>query len=256
MMRALCPWSLFSPLVSRVRLSLGHLRTVRRLSTGTGRIYLDVPYGEKERAKSRGARWDAAAKRWYIRPRNSKYTFAQWQMLYLRVPDEQQQTVERLGARWDRAACQWYVTASTRDPFAHWLEGQDTVWTYDAQAEAKAAALRLKRQQAYRQKKRDLREKMYEGEECEDGFDGGWGVRGVRNRYNALPPHAERSLGVLGLPSGTPSRGALKAAYCAAMLLHHPDKHQQQSPAKKRTAAARFTQSREAYETLQAFVEE
>jgi hypothetical protein len=30
-----------------------------------GRIYLDVPYAEKDAAKALGARWDSAAKRWY-----------------------------------------------------------------------------------------------------------------------------------------------------------------------------------------------
>lgn len=30
-----------------------------------GRVYLDVPFAEKDQAKAAGARWDAAAKRWY-----------------------------------------------------------------------------------------------------------------------------------------------------------------------------------------------
>ena len=29
------------------------------------RVYLDVPYGEKDEAKAPGARWDPMAKRWY-----------------------------------------------------------------------------------------------------------------------------------------------------------------------------------------------
>jgi Domain of unknown function (DUF5710)/Nuclease-related domain len=32
---------------------------------GDGRVYLDVPYAEKEAAKQAGARWDQPAKRWY-----------------------------------------------------------------------------------------------------------------------------------------------------------------------------------------------
>jgi hypothetical protein len=31
----------------------------------TGRIWLDVPFNEKDKAKAAGARWDPAAKRWY-----------------------------------------------------------------------------------------------------------------------------------------------------------------------------------------------
>jgi hypothetical protein len=30
-----------------------------------GRVYLDVPFGEKDQAKAGGARWDSTAKRWY-----------------------------------------------------------------------------------------------------------------------------------------------------------------------------------------------
>jgi hypothetical protein len=36
-----------------------HARTTRQ------RVYLDVPFGEKDKAKALGARWDPAAKRWY-----------------------------------------------------------------------------------------------------------------------------------------------------------------------------------------------
>src|SRR5258708_7108816 len=32
-----------------------------------GRVYLDVPYAEKEAAKQVGARWDQPVKRWYAR---------------------------------------------------------------------------------------------------------------------------------------------------------------------------------------------
>lgn len=33
--------------------------------TMNGRKYLDVPYGDKDAAKARGARWDPTAGRWY-----------------------------------------------------------------------------------------------------------------------------------------------------------------------------------------------
>ncbi|WIM93135.1 DUF5710 domain-containing protein [Actinoplanes oblitus] len=35
------------------------------ISTATGRIWLDVPFEDKDEAKRNGARWDATAKRWY-----------------------------------------------------------------------------------------------------------------------------------------------------------------------------------------------
>ncbi|WP_414989805.1 DUF5710 domain-containing protein [Aeromicrobium sp.] len=41
------------------------------------RIWLDVPYGEKDAAKSLGARWDPVAKRWYA-PRPGMASLQRW----------------------------------------------------------------------------------------------------------------------------------------------------------------------------------
>ncbi|GGP36810.1 DUF5710 domain-containing protein [Streptomyces abikoensis] len=41
------------------------------------RIWLDVPYAQKDEAKAAGARWDPAAKRWYA-PREGMTTLAPW----------------------------------------------------------------------------------------------------------------------------------------------------------------------------------
>ncbi|MEV5508564.1 DUF5710 domain-containing protein [Streptomyces orinoci] len=41
------------------------------------RIWLDVPYAEKDQAKAAGARWDPAAKRWYA-PRTGLTALQQW----------------------------------------------------------------------------------------------------------------------------------------------------------------------------------
>lgn len=43
------------------------------------KIYLNVPYAQKDEAKALGARWDAANKKWYA-PANKDITlFAKWQ---------------------------------------------------------------------------------------------------------------------------------------------------------------------------------
>jgi hypothetical protein len=43
------------------------------------KIYLNVPYTQKDAAKALGAKWDAANKKWYV-PANKDITlFAQWQ---------------------------------------------------------------------------------------------------------------------------------------------------------------------------------
>lgn len=42
-----------------------------------GRIWLDVPYADKDQAKTLGARWDSQARRWYA-PRGGKPALARW----------------------------------------------------------------------------------------------------------------------------------------------------------------------------------
>ncbi|MGH3828134.1 MAG: DUF5710 domain-containing protein, partial [Pseudonocardiaceae bacterium] len=46
----------------------------------TGRVWLDVPYEEKDHAKSHGARWDPAVKRWYA-PEPAVTELAHWAAL-------------------------------------------------------------------------------------------------------------------------------------------------------------------------------
>ncbi|QWF71808.1 hypothetical protein KEF85_04875 [Methylomonas paludis] len=44
------------------------------------KIYLNVPYPEKDAAKALGARWDAANKKWYVPGTVADLTpFAKWQ---------------------------------------------------------------------------------------------------------------------------------------------------------------------------------
>ncbi|MGH3772821.1 MAG: DUF5710 domain-containing protein [Pseudonocardiaceae bacterium] len=45
-----------------------------------GRVWLDVPYAEKNQAKSHGARWDQAARRWYA-PAPAVSGLARWAAL-------------------------------------------------------------------------------------------------------------------------------------------------------------------------------
>lgn len=44
------------------------------------KTYLNVPYAQKDAAKALGARWDAAAKKWYVPAGKDIAPFAQWQM--------------------------------------------------------------------------------------------------------------------------------------------------------------------------------
>jgi len=42
------------------------------------KLYLNVPYAEKDQAKALGARWDAARKKWYVPSGKAAETFARW----------------------------------------------------------------------------------------------------------------------------------------------------------------------------------
>lgn len=42
------------------------------------KIYLNVPYAQKDAAKALGARWDPAQKKWYVLADKDLSLFAQW----------------------------------------------------------------------------------------------------------------------------------------------------------------------------------
>lgn len=42
------------------------------------RLYLNVPFREKDQAKDLGARWDGWQRAWYIFPSTKKEPFARW----------------------------------------------------------------------------------------------------------------------------------------------------------------------------------
>ena len=50
----------------------------RRQNTTTQKIYIDVPFSEKEEAKSLGARWDRQKKSWYIPSGLNEQNFSKW----------------------------------------------------------------------------------------------------------------------------------------------------------------------------------
>lgn len=44
----------------------------------SSKLYLNVPYAEKDEAKALGARWDAAKKKWYAPPGAEADRFERW----------------------------------------------------------------------------------------------------------------------------------------------------------------------------------
>ncbi|SJM90071.1 conserved hypothetical protein [Crenothrix polyspora] len=43
------------------------------------KVYLNVPFAQKDAAKTLGARWDASLKKWYVPADKDITLFAQWQ---------------------------------------------------------------------------------------------------------------------------------------------------------------------------------
>lgn len=42
------------------------------------KVYLNVPYAQKDAAKALGARWDPALKKWYVPPGKTLEAFSAW----------------------------------------------------------------------------------------------------------------------------------------------------------------------------------
>lgn len=110
------------------------------------KIYLDVPYHEKNEVKGLGAKWDKKEKAWYIMSDQNNVSFNKWiasdnkpeatstinpepsqassQKVYLTVPFADKESVKALGAKWDRKEKAWYIAADTsQEPFSKWLPG-------------------------------------------------------------------------------------------------------------------------------------
>lgn len=106
------------------------------------RQYIDVPFKEKDQAKSLGAKWDRAEQSWYIPPGVNPEPFGRWAAkgaekgaeaptaaerpesntkvatgpdnaptgrVYLAVPYTERMEAKAAGAAWDKAAKSWYV---------------------------------------------------------------------------------------------------------------------------------------------------
>jgi hypothetical protein len=91
---------------------------------GTGNLYLQVPFDEREIVKGLGAKWDNEVKKWYIPVDADPKPFNKWRKIYLNVPFDQRTKVKELGAMWDAQESKWFITA-TNDikPFLKWIDG-------------------------------------------------------------------------------------------------------------------------------------
>lgn len=103
------------------------------------RIWLDVPFIEKNEVKALGGRWDRQAKSWYIGPNGDREKLARWikqegtaveqrpqiesaEREYLAVPYDDRAQAKALGAKWDKQAKSWYIGLDgDREKLARWL---------------------------------------------------------------------------------------------------------------------------------------
>ena len=94
--------------------------------------YLSVPFEDKDKAKTLGARWDSQKKCWYVPAGKDLSSFAKWmsgnkavksiKKIYLTVPFEDKDKAKGLGARWDMDKKKWYIMSNTdQSPFKQWI---------------------------------------------------------------------------------------------------------------------------------------
>lgn len=102
------------------------------------KVWLDVPYKQKDEVKALGARWDRAERSWYVPAGLDVTPFEQWRAApkvdqeapvlptparqYLAVPYGERQVAKAAGAEWDKAAKSWYAgPKADMDVLKRWL---------------------------------------------------------------------------------------------------------------------------------------
>ncbi len=101
------------------------------------RIYLQVPFNEKESAKALGAKWDRNEQSWYAPPNLDIKLFSQWigesgeaktksERIYLAVPYDDRVAAKKSGALWDKQAKSWYIgPKGSKESLSKWLTVTD-----------------------------------------------------------------------------------------------------------------------------------
>ncbi len=120
--------------------------TYNRFNEKPKKVYLDVPYHEKEQVKETGAKWDKKEKAWYVMSDQLDIVHNKWirkdqpeqaqeqiketvkdqsksaEKTFLTVDYKDKNEVKKLGAKWDKNEKSWYVPAGTdTTPFAKWI---------------------------------------------------------------------------------------------------------------------------------------
>lgn len=104
------------------------------------RIYLNVPYREKDAASDLGAKWDRREKSWYVPEGKDVKPFEKWlrkdesmqerraqepmtaERIYLAVAYQEHWAAKKAGAEWDKDARSWYVgSKGDMEKLKRWL---------------------------------------------------------------------------------------------------------------------------------------
>ena len=85
------------------------------------KVYLHVPFEEKDDVKRVGGRWDPGAKKWYIPSLHPQAGFEHWKVCYLNVPFAEKEEAKAKGAMWDNNAQKWFVNQGRAEQFSQWI---------------------------------------------------------------------------------------------------------------------------------------
>lgn len=97
------------------------------------RVFLDVPFREKDEAKLLGARFDVKLKMWHV-SQHEVELFAKWaaidpachEPVYLLVPFKDKDEAKLLGAKFDPAKRQWFARRQDLPLFQKWPVAAET----------------------------------------------------------------------------------------------------------------------------------
>jgi hypothetical protein len=85
------------------------------------KVFLKVPFSEKDIAKEKGARFDSDLKLWYCSPNINIDLFIQW-CIYLDCPFCQKDEVKKKGAKFDPEKKLWFIEPNSNlSEFSKWL---------------------------------------------------------------------------------------------------------------------------------------
>ena len=78
------------------------------------KVFLYVPYEEKERAKVLGAKYDVDLKSWYCDD-GKKICIDEWSKRFVDVPYDKKDEFKSLGCKWDGYVKKWYTYTGNKN---------------------------------------------------------------------------------------------------------------------------------------------